>query len=99
MRARLWGDQDMSGWQGQAGKCVTGIVLIGIGLSLFQTQPLVALPAGWGGIAGMLTARGILSLTAMAPDAGQKWIVGTLVIGTLITGSGCGIAALRLRNR
>ncbi|AUW56938.1 cell division protein FtsK [Sphingobium sp. SCG-1] len=83
---RLWGDQDMSGWQGQVGKCVTGIVLIGISLSLFQTQPLVALPAGWGGIVGMLTARGVLSLTAMAPEAGQKWIVGILVIATLISG-------------
>jgi S-DNA-T family DNA segregation ATPase FtsK/SpoIIIE len=83
---RLWGDQDMSGWQGQVGKCLTGIVLVGIGLSLFQTQPLVALPAGWGGIVGMLTANGMMSLTAMAPEAGQPWIIGLLVILTLVTG-------------
>ncbi|MES1984343.1 MAG: DNA translocase FtsK 4TM domain-containing protein [Pseudomonadota bacterium] len=83
---RLWGDQDMSGWQGQVGKCLTGIVLVGIGLSLFQTQPLVALPAGWGGIVGMLTANGMMSLTAMAPEAGQPWIIGLLVILALVTG-------------
>ncbi|CAH0348478.1 MAG: DNA translocase FtsK 4TM domain-containing protein [Sphingobium sp.] len=83
---RLWGDQDMSGWQGQVGKCLTGIVLVGIGLSLFQTQPLVALPAGWGGIVGMLNANGMMSLTAMAPEAGQPWIIGLLVILTLVTG-------------
>ncbi len=83
---RLWGDQDMAGWQGQVGRCIVGIVLIGIGLSLFQAQPLVALPAGWGGIVGLLTARGILSLTAMAPDAGQPWITGLLTVLTLVAG-------------
>ncbi|EPR19019.1 cell division protein FtsK [Sphingobium indicum IP26] len=83
---RLWGDQDMSGWKGQFGKCFAGITLIGIALALFQTNPLVGLPAGWGGIIALVTARGVASLTAQMPAA-QGWITGVLIVLTLIAGA------------
>ncbi|WP_336968266.1 FtsK/SpoIIIE family DNA translocase [Sphingobium aromaticiconvertens] len=83
---RLWGDQDMSGWKGQVGKCLFGIILLGIALSLFQPDPLVGLPSGWGGMIGLATARGILSLTAAAPLGARSWISGILILVTLITG-------------
>ncbi|WP_336966152.1 DNA translocase FtsK [Sphingobium aquiterrae] len=83
---RLWGDQDMRGWQGQVGKCLAGIVLIGIALSLIQSDPLVALPAGWGGIVALVTARGIVSLSSAASDLVQWWIVAALVVMTFIAG-------------
>ncbi|WP_176592266.1 DNA translocase FtsK 4TM domain-containing protein [Sphingobium sp. EM0848] len=82
---RLWGDQDMSGWKGQAGKCVAGIALIGVALALYQPNPLVGLPSGWGGMMGLAVAKGILSLTAQFPSA-QSWITGILVALTLIAG-------------
>lgn len=82
---RLWGDQDMTGWKAQFGKCLLGIVLVGIALSLFQTQPLVGLPAGWGGVIGLVTAKGVASLAAQAPAA-APWIRGVLVVVTLIAG-------------
>ncbi|MGC4250087.1 MAG: DNA translocase FtsK 4TM domain-containing protein [Sphingobium sp.] len=82
---RLWGDQDMSGWKAQFGKCLIGILLIGLALSLFQPDPLVGLPAGWGGVIALVFARGIMSLTAQAA-ALQGWIVGILVALTLIAG-------------
>jgi len=82
---RLWGDQDMSGWKAQFGKCFAGIVLLGIALALFQTNPLVGLPSGWGGIIALVTARGVASLTAQAPAA-QGWITGILIVLTLIAG-------------
>ena len=63
---RLWGDQDMRGWMAQFGKCLVGIILVGIALALFQTDPLVGLPAGWGGVIGLVTAKGIASLAAQA---------------------------------
>ena len=56
---RLWGDHDMAGWKGQFGQCLLGIVLVGIALALFQSEPLVGLPAGWGGVIGLVSARGI----------------------------------------
>ncbi|HKT76111.1 MAG TPA: DNA translocase FtsK 4TM domain-containing protein [Sphingobium sp.] len=82
---RLWGDQDMSGWKAQFGKCLAGIILIGIALSLFQPEPLVGLPSGWGGIIALVTARGIASLTAPAAGA-QGWVHGILITLTLISG-------------
>lgn len=83
---RLWGDQDMSGWKVQFGKCFAGIALLGIALALFQTNPLVGLPAGWGGIIALVTARGVMSLAAQAPAA-QSWITVILVVLTLIGGA------------
>lgn len=82
---RLWGDQDMAGWQGQFGKCIVGIILVGIALSLFQSEPLVGLPAGWGGIIGLVTAKGMFSLLAQAPTA-APWIKGFLVALLFIIG-------------
>ena len=52
-------------------------VLIGIALALFQPDPLVGLPSGWGGMIGLVTAKGVMSLTAQAPAA-QGWIIGSL---------------------
>ncbi|MET0363409.1 MAG: DNA translocase FtsK 4TM domain-containing protein [Sphingobium sp.] len=78
---RMWFDQDMKGWQGQAAKCLLGIFLIGLALSLFQPEPLVGLPAGWGGLAGLVVARGILSLAAVMDEGVRKWVIG---IGILV---------------
>ena len=83
---RLWGDQDMAGWKRQFGKCLFGILLIGLALSLFQLDPLVGLPAGWGGIVALVSAKGIMSLTAQAPTAGQGWITGIIVVLSSIAG-------------
>ena len=94
---RLWGDQDMSGWKAQFGKCLAGIVLLGIALALFQTDPLVGLPAGWGGIIALVTARGVISLTAQAPAA-QGWITGILIALTLIAGAVCWYRSLALEK-
>ena len=82
---RLWGDQNMAGWKGQFGKCLFGIALIGIALALFQTEPLVGLPAGWGGVIGLVTAKGVASLIAQVPVA-APWIRGALVVAALIAG-------------
>src|SRR3546814_19474116 len=76
----------MGGWQGQLGRCLLGIYLIGLALSLYQPDPLVALPAGWGGVLGLLTTKAILSLSANAPDAASMWISGSIMTIALITG-------------
>jgi S-DNA-T family DNA segregation ATPase FtsK/SpoIIIE len=83
---RMWGEDAMSGWKGQLGRCLLGIFLIGLALSLYQPDPLVALPAGWGGIAGLLTAKAILSLAANAPGSAPEWISGTLMAVAIIAG-------------
>ncbi len=73
---RMWFDQDMKGWQGQIGKCFAGIFLVGLALSLFQPEPLVGLPAGWGGLLGLVAAHGLLSLAAVMDEGVRRWVVG-----------------------
>jgi DNA segregation ATPase FtsK/SpoIIIE, S-DNA-T family len=82
---RLWGDQDMTGWKSQFGKCFGGIALVGIALAMFQPDSLIDLPSGWGGLLGLATANGVRSLTAQA-GAAQGWITGILVVLALIGG-------------
>jgi len=83
---RLWGDEDMSGWKGRLARCLLGIVLVGIALAILQPEPLVALPAGWGGIVALVTGKGIASLVATAPAGGHIWINGLLIILALVAG-------------
>ena len=59
--------------------------LIWIALALFQSNPLVGLPAGWGGVIALVTAKGIISLTTQVPVA-QPWIIGAIVILAMIGG-------------
>ncbi|HKR16932.1 FtsK/SpoIIIE family DNA translocase [Rhizorhapis sp.] len=83
---RMWGEDENKGWQGQLTRCFLGIYLVGLALSLYQPEPLVALPAGWGGIAGLVTAKAIQSLAANGPGTAPEWISGTLMVVAVITG-------------
>jgi S-DNA-T family DNA segregation ATPase FtsK/SpoIIIE len=83
---RIWFDQDMKGWSGQIGKCLFGIFLIGLGLSLYQPEPLVGLPAGWGGIAGLVAARGLLSLANVIDPNVRRWIIDAVIVASLVAG-------------
>ena len=85
---RLWGNDDMSGWQKQMGSCVLGILLVGLALALFSSQTPVGLPAGRGGIIALLTATGIhdAAEVLIAPDRRWfDWLLGTVCIAGGIT--------------
>ncbi|WP_407696185.1 FtsK/SpoIIIE family DNA translocase [Sphingobium sufflavum] len=95
---RMWFDQDMKGWQGQIGKCLLGIFLIGLSLSLFQPEPLVGLPAGWGGLLGLVAARGILSLAAVMDESVRRWVLGIAMLVLLGAGVLIWIRSLALEK-
>jgi DNA segregation ATPase FtsK/SpoIIIE, S-DNA-T family len=95
---RLWGDQDMAGWQGQLGKAGVGIGLLGIALSLLQPEPLVGLPAGWGGLFGIVIANGLLSLTSLAGGQIAPWINGALIVLAFLAGLYLWVRSLALER-
>ena len=83
---RLWADADVDAWRGQLGRCLVGLVLVGLGLALFQGDPLVGLPAGWGGIIALVFAKGIESLSAVSSEGIQPWILRVIMLAALISG-------------
>ena len=67
------------------------MVLIATVLSLWFTSPGGTLPASMGGITGLLGAKGISALAALAPEAAQGWLklgmaLVCLVIGVTLIG-------------
>lgn len=54
---RLWRDIEQAEWKKQLGWCFLGILLICFGLSLWFPDSQADLPAGPGGLAGMLVAK------------------------------------------
>ncbi|SIO15610.1 DNA segregation ATPase FtsK/SpoIIIE, S-DNA-T family [Parasphingorhabdus marina DSM 22363] len=54
---RLWRDIEQAEWKKQLGWCLLGILLIAFGLSLWFPDSQADLPAGPGGLAGMLVAK------------------------------------------
>lgn len=95
---RMWGDQDMAGWQGQIGKSLSGILLIGLAMALFQPAPLVGLPAGWGGIAALAAAHGIISLADVVPEPWRYWLMGMLMLAVLVAGATLWVRSLALER-
>ncbi|MBO9576749.1 MAG: DNA translocase FtsK 4TM domain-containing protein [Sphingobium sp.] len=95
---RLWGDQDMTGWRGQILKCLGGIILVGTGLWLLEPDPLVGLPAGWGGTPGFLVAKGMTTLTAKLGAQPAYWLDWALFAITAIIGLWLCIRSLALEK-
>ena len=78
-------------WWRPTAVLVFAMVLIATVLSLWFTSPGGTLPASMGGITGLLGAKGISALAALAPEAAQGWLklgmaLVCLVIGVTLIG-------------
>ncbi|SNT13325.1 DNA translocase FtsK [Sphingomonas laterariae] len=86
---RLWRGATVGKWKRSLGLCVVGLLLLGIALSLLRGGSVAGLPAGWGGAAGLMLARGLDSLIGLVQD--PMWVGGLRVGCILLFGAG-GIA-------
>lgn len=81
---RLWIADAMAGWSTQIGRCLGGILLVGIGLELMAPGAPVGLPAGRGGLLAQLFARQAMNLTALIPggwNRAAEWVLLIACIG------------------
>ncbi|XHS02243.1 hypothetical protein ACFB49_38540 [Sphingomonas sp. DBB INV C78] len=83
---RLWRGATIGKWKRSLGVCVIGLLLLGIALSLLRGGSVAGLPAGWGGVVGLVAARGVDSLVALVRD--PMWVAGLRVACILLFGAG-----------
>jgi S-DNA-T family DNA segregation ATPase FtsK/SpoIIIE len=95
---RLWADQDMRGWKAQIVKCFAGMALIGTGLWLLQPEPLVGLPARWGGVVGFLAAHGLTVLTAKLGATADMILQWALLAVSIVAGLWLWVRSLALEK-
>ncbi len=83
---RLWISDDMAGWSTQLGRCLGGILLIGIGLELLAPGAPVGLPAGRGGLLAQLFARQAMNVTSLVPNGWSRAADWALLVACIIGG-------------
>ena len=89
---RLWlevetaGEAETGRWWSPFGLLLVAIVLLGTVLALLFDAAAGSLPAGPGGLAGLLGARAIEAVAARFGEAMQGWVVGGLALLALIAG-------------
>ena len=66
--SRLWRDLPVGHWRRMLAKAVAGIGLMGTALSFLSGGAVSALPAGYGGVLGLATARGLQAAIAQLGD-------------------------------
>ncbi len=98
MARRLWRDVPQPRWLRQVLLCITGVILLGFGMAHWQQNSDIGLPAGWGGMAGMLLDKGAIGLTSFTGEAWHFWIRLLLIIIGLALGLRLVIAALALEE-
>ncbi|SFF90039.1 DNA segregation ATPase FtsK/SpoIIIE, S-DNA-T family [Novosphingobium sp. CF614] len=74
-------------WWRPAGVLAFAMVLIATVLSLWFTAPGGTLPASMGGISGLLGARAIDALAALAPPSARGWATLGLALACLLAGT------------
>ncbi|MFM6949866.1 MAG: DNA translocase FtsK [Novosphingobium sp.] len=74
-------------WWRPIGVLLLAMVLLGTVMALVFTGPGGSLPAGMGGISGLLGARAIEALAALLPQTGRFWAILVAGLGCLAGGS------------
>ncbi len=93
---RLWRDIPQAEWKKQLLWCLIAVFLIGTGLSLWFPDSQADLPSGWGGLAGMVSAKGIGAGLNAISTSWSGIVSGILTAVTVTGGLVLGYFSLRL---
>ncbi|QTD56988.1 DNA translocase FtsK [Parasphingorhabdus cellanae] len=93
---RLWRDIPQAEWKKQLLWCLLAAFLIGTGLSLWFSDSQADLPSGWGGLTGLVSAKGISAGLAAISESWSGVVSGVLAAITLTGGLALGYFSLRL---
>ncbi|MEH6714199.1 DNA translocase FtsK [Parasphingorhabdus flavimaris] len=93
---RLWRDIPQPGWKQQLLWCLLAALLVGFSLALWFPEPAMELPAGLGGLAGMLLANGTSAGLNAISASWSGLVSGLLIALTLSGGLVLGYLSLRL---
>ena len=93
---RLWRDIPQPGWKQQLLWCLLAALLVGFSLALWFPEPAMELPAGLGGLAGMLLANGTSAGLNAFSASWSGLVSGLLIALTLSGGLVLGYLSLRL---
>ncbi len=96
---RLWRDLAQPRWLRDMLLLMGAIILLALAFALFNNGPAGSLPAGWGGLAGMLGERGTTALLSLIPaEAGQYWTRIALMVVSGVGGLFLAAKALRFER-
>src|SRR5690554_1740780 len=93
---RLWRNIPQIEWKKQLLWCLIAVLLVGTGLSLWLSDSQANLPSGWGGLAGMLFAKGIDTGVNAVSGSWSGVVSGILTAITVTGGLVLGYFSLRL---
>jgi DNA segregation ATPase FtsK/SpoIIIE, S-DNA-T family len=95
---RLWRDVPQPRWRRQVLLCVIGIVVIGFGMTFWQSDTDIGLPAGWGGTLALLLSKGATALVAMLGHSWQTLVRVLVILFSLFVGIALVVRSLELKQ-
>ena len=95
---RLWRDLEQPRWLRDMVYVLIGTLLIAVAAAMFSDGHMGSLPAGPGGLAGMLGAGGIAALTGLLPENGQYGTRLAVMIAAAIVGCFLTVKAMRFER-
>jgi S-DNA-T family DNA segregation ATPase FtsK/SpoIIIE len=95
---RLWRDVPQTGWKWQIFWCLIGMILVGFGITHWQRGVPIGVPAGWGGVFGLLLDNVAIAMLGMLGEGLRGVARLAMIIGSIIGGILLVIKSLELEK-
>ncbi len=95
---RLWRDLQQPRWLRDVVLIICGSILFSCTVALFSTDPADSLPAGWGGLIGMIGEYASSAVITLMPESARYWAHLALLLTTGIVGGVLVLKAMRFER-